>query len=483
MESIPARPDTFFRVSPAEPGKAQGFAIKRGDVEGVSLGANFYAPGVRQYLSRLGSNPATLQPLSAYVDLNPPLDISGLAAGDLVGFIPMPSVSDNATGEYVAMDRPLGEVRKGYTPFANGDILWAKITPSMQNGKSCIVDGLTNGVGFGSTEFHVIRVREPGVSAKFVLEFISQDSIREIATYSFAGSAGQQRVPSTFLQNLPFPALSWDLQQELIAVMDLARAERKAKLDEADALLAGLNDFVLEALELEFPERDPRQVFAVRHRDVKQRIDSHFHSPEFAQVQRALSYTSCQRLGSITTLSKETWRLQEHDQETFRYIEIATVKPNTGEAFWNEVPKSEAPSRARMQVRAGDLIVSLTRPHHGSIAHLGPEFEGCVASTGFAVIRGVAAHVDRDYLWCVLRTQICLLQMLQRSSGGNYPAITESELQNIMVPIPNDNIQKRIASEAVRRLNEARRLCTDAEEGWKVAKQWFEEQLVGSVSL
>ena len=482
MARLQAGPDTFFSVGPAEQGKPQCFAVKRGDVTGSPLGANFYVPDLRRYLTTLGSNPVATGPLSDYVDVNPSMEVSSLDPDALVGFIPMQAVSGSATGEYTVSDRPLEEVRTGYTPFSDGDVLWAKITPSMQNGKSCIVNGLPNGIGFGSTEFHVVRVRDTGVSARFVMEFLSQVSVRRIATYAFTGSAGQQRVPSTFLENLPFPKFSMSRQQELVAAMDAARVERKGKLEEADKLLAGLDYFILDALGLVLPTPEPTRVFAVRNQVVQQRFDSHFHSPEFAQVQQVLSQTQCEQLGKIATFSRETWRPQDHDQETFRYIEIANVDPKTGEAYWNSVPTSEAPSRARMRIRANDLIVSLTRPHHGSIAHLGPEFEGCVASTGFAVIRDVAARVHRDYLWCILRSRICLSQMRQRASGGNYPAITEAELRNIAVPVPEEDIQSHVSTEAIRRVEEARRLRSEAERGWQAAKRWFEVQLLGPIT-
>jgi very-short-patch-repair endonuclease len=82
-----------------------------------------------------------------------------------------------------------------------------------------------------------------------------------------------------------------------------------------------------------------------------------------------------------------------------------------------------------MFVREGNVIVSLTRPHHGSIAQIDATLDGCVASTGFAVLRSFNRNlITSDYLWTALRTQLCLQQMMQGSSGGNYPAITEDEL-------------------------------------------------------
>ena len=138
-----------------------------------------------------------------------------------------------------------------------------------------------------------------------------------------------------------------------------------------------------------------------------------------------------------------------------------------------------------MQVRTDDIIVSLTRPHHGSIAQLGPEFDGCIASTGFAVIRGVAEYINREYLWCALRAKFCLQQMRQRASGGNYPAITESELENVLIPVPDAETQGYVADEIGRRpqRGEARRLRGEAEAGWAEAKRQFEVQLLGDVDV
>ena len=310
------------------------------------------------------------------------------------------------------------------------------------------------------------------------MEFVSQEKLRQFAVYAFTGSAGQQRVPAAFLESLPLPALPLSRQHELVVAIDAARAERKAKLAEADALLAGVDDFLLGILRINLPNAVSRQVFAVGSQSIGKRVDPYFHLPKFARIQDALSEIHSEPLGSIAAFSKEIWRPENHENPTFRYIEISAVNPKTGEAQFNEVPTDKAPSRARMKVQADDIIVS-TRPHHGSIAHLGAEFEGCVASTGFAVIRDVVAHVRRDYLWSVLRAQFSLDQMIQRASGGNYPAITETELGNITVPVPSLETQDVIAAEVRNRHQQARRLREEVESGWQAAKQWFEEQLIG----
>ena len=401
MAGLPAGPDTFFSVDPAELAKPECFAVKRGDTEGSPLGGSSYAPVLRHYLSRLSSNPAASKPLSEYADINPPMNVLALGSDATVGFIPMPAVSNNATGEYAFAARPLNDVRKGYTFFANGDILWAKITPSMQNGKSCIVDKLPNGVGFGSTEFHVVRVRDAGVSAKLVLDFISQDSIRSIATRSFTGSAGQQRVPAAFLENLPFPKLSEAQQQEFVTVMDAARAERKAKLAEADALLAGMDDFVLDALGLAQPEKDSKRAFAVRLGQSREQgqLNADFYHPERIRALNELSnagmYMDLMSLVEVVNFERE---LVETPDEN--YLSLAHVESHTGEL----TDSQEKASGTALMFHADDVLFARLRPYLNKVYH--PEMNG-TCSTEFLVLRVKDRNtLLPEYLSTILRSRL-----------------------------------------------------------------------------
>lgn len=90
------------------------------------------------------------------------------------------------------------------------------------------------------------------------------------------------------------------------------------------------------------------------------------------------------------------------------------------------VSVSNAPSRAKMKTQDGDIVIALTRPHRGAIAQI--KESGVISSTGFSVIRKVVTQIDREWLLFVLLSNLSLQQMLQRSSGGNYPAIIEDPL-------------------------------------------------------
>ncbi|MBI3326067.1 MAG: N-6 DNA methylase [Nitrospinae bacterium] len=156
-----------------------------------------------------------------------------------VTFVPMTAV-DEETGTIIAPDvRPLFEVRRGYTYFAEDDVIWAKITPCMQNGKAAIARDLENGLGFGSTEFHVLR---PGgqVIPEWVFYYVRRPSFRKEATHHFTGSVGQQRVPVSFLENYEIPVPPLAEQRRIVERIEeiasrLAEARRLRNLAAVDA--------------------------------------------------------------------------------------------------------------------------------------------------------------------------------------------------------------------------------------------------------
>ena len=110
------------------------------------------------------------------------------------------SALDDVTGTIAhPQPRPYQEVSKGYTWFMDGDVIFARITPCMENGKSALAKKLFNGVGFGSTEFHVIR---PGnkILGEWIHFLTRSKEFRNDAASRFKGTAGQQRVPQSFLE-------------------------------------------------------------------------------------------------------------------------------------------------------------------------------------------------------------------------------------------------------------------------------------------
>lgn len=184
--------------------------------------------------------------LSEVAEINPRRPTLDFSEIELATFVPMEAV-DEVTGEIVrSVKRPFSQVKKGYTVFAENDVLFAKITPCMQNGKHALARGLIKKTGFGSTEFHVIRAGNE-IEPEWIHFFLRRKETLDTAIKSFTGSVGQQRVPAFFLENLeiPLPTIEHQLRiaahlKAQLAAVEEARQAAQAQLDEIELLPARL---------------------------------------------------------------------------------------------------------------------------------------------------------------------------------------------------------------------------------------------------
>ena len=175
---------------------------------------------------------AQLVPLSQAVEVNPKIDRSLLNDDLDVSFVPMAEVEALTGGIDVSTVRKYAEVKKGYTHFRDGDILFAKVTPCMENGKMAIARKLVNGIGFGSTEFHVLRPRA-GVDARYIYYFVSSQTFRKEASGHMTGAVGLRRVPGAYLDEQLIPLPDIGRQREIVAELE----KQFSRLDEAVANL------------------------------------------------------------------------------------------------------------------------------------------------------------------------------------------------------------------------------------------------------
>ena len=164
-----------------------------------------------------------LYALHEIATLNP--SRSNIPEHTLVSFIPMDAVSTDGqilyqkSGSYASF-------KKGFTPFIEGDILFAKITPCMENGKGCIATQLQNRIGFGSTEFHVVRPNS-SVNTKFLFFILQFRFFRQIAARHMTGSAGQRRVPISFLETYKIVLPPMSLQNQFADFVTKIEAQKE----------------------------------------------------------------------------------------------------------------------------------------------------------------------------------------------------------------------------------------------------------------
>lgn len=146
-----------------------------------------------------------------------------------VSFFPMASLSE-ITGEIVAPEiRTLRKVKNGFTNFSEGDVVFAKITPCMENGKSAIIGKLINDIGYGTTEFYVLRCGEE-LSNKYLHYIVRRKKFRDEAKLNMTGAVGQQRVPKKYMEDYTLNLPTFSEQTEIVRIIDdLLAKEQQAK--------------------------------------------------------------------------------------------------------------------------------------------------------------------------------------------------------------------------------------------------------------
>ena len=158
--------------------------------------------------------------LGSVCDINPKKSHDNrLCSGLEVSFVPMPAVTESGKIDATAI-KQFDEVKTGFTYFAENDVLFAKITPCMENGKGAVAKGLHNGIGFGSTEFHVIRPILDKTNPYWIYTLMAFPQFRVDAANNMTGSAGQRRVPASFLEDYCVAVPPIDLQNRFATFVE-----------------------------------------------------------------------------------------------------------------------------------------------------------------------------------------------------------------------------------------------------------------------
>ena len=321
----------------------------------------------------------------------------------------------------------------------------------------------------------LLKLKKELVSPYFLSAFLNS----ELAYVQFLRCLKGIGVPDLHLESIqeikvPLPNKA---KQDFIAEkFEDAFRIKLSREEEANNIVKGVDEIIAQKIGFEFPKVKLKNTFAVKVSAIESRLDPHFYLPNFKELLDNIKKTKYAYLGNLVEFSKETWNQKDGFQNEFPYIEISEIDLSSGKInSVSLVPIAEAPSRAKMVVRENDIMISTTRPHRGAISLIEKDKDGFIASTGFTILRNLkTSDISKEYLFYMLRTQICLLQMLQRSSGGSYPAITAEEVKNIYIPIPDKDIQQEIVNDIKAFIIQAEKLKEEAKAEFKKAKQEIE---------
>lgn len=205
--------------------------------------------------------------LSDLCRINPPKINTKQLSDDLeVSFFPMPALSA-VYGEITEpQTRRLQEVKKGFTNFIEGDVVFAKITPCMENGKSAVIGKLVNNIGYGTTEFYVLRCSDNLIN-RYLYHLLRSKSFRDEAKSTMTGAVGQQRVPKSFIEEYHIMTPPIDEQKEIVSLLDSEINDLQHSNDIAESVIDQIDTMkkavLARAFRGELGTNDPEEESAV----------------------------------------------------------------------------------------------------------------------------------------------------------------------------------------------------------------------------
>ncbi|MBN7769834.1 MULTISPECIES: restriction endonuclease subunit S [Marinobacter] len=357
--------------------------------------------------------------LTDFCDINPRLaQRAEMNADTPVSFIKMEDVSNNAVVRNVRV-APYGQVSKGFTSFQNGDVLVAKITPCFENGKGGFVQGLRNGVGFGSTEFHVLRARKDS-NSEFLYQFTNSEDFRLKGEANMTGSAGQRRVPTEYLKTLDviFPPLPE--QQKIAAILssvDDVIEKTRAQIDKLKHLKTGMMQELLTK---------GIGSGGVPHTEFKDSPVGRI--PVCWEVRKADDISDAIMVGVVI---KPT---QYYVDQGVPALRSANVRENG--LTMDNLKYFSAESNDRLhksKLRKGDLLTVRTG-YPGTTAVVTKEFEGCNCID--VVITRPSAEMDSDFLCLWVNSDHGKGQVLKAQGGLAQQHFNVGDMKNLLVPVP-----------------------------------------------
>jgi len=355
-----------------------------------------------------------------------------LAPDSEVSFVPMEDLGIGEKLFRVAQTKRLSEVEGSYTYFAEGDVLLAKITPCFENGKLGIARGLTNGVGFGSSEFIVFRPNVE-VDREWLYYWLSREAFRLEGATRMLGSVGHKRVAKDFIEGCEMPLPPLPEQRRIVGILDEALAEIAAAKAHA--------------------ERNRQNARAL--------FESHLHAvfshPGPGWAEKPFEDLIESNLIGLTRSSRE-----QGDDKRYPYVKMNHITRENRFDFSEYVKVDATPEEvARFALRAGDFLFNTRNSHElvgKSCIYEGPDDETVLFNNNIMRVRFRSGVEARFVLMAFSSREVAAELEAMKSGTTNVAAIYYKDLRTLKIPLPPVREQQRIANELDALAAETRRL-------------------------
>ena len=361
-----------------------------------------------------------------------------------ISFVRMAAVSESKPQFDSLEVRTLGEVRKGFTHFAEGDVVFAKITPCMENGKGAVATGLQNGIGCGTTELHVIRPLG-GIDSHYVYRFLAQSSVRRAAKENFTGTAGQARVPTSFIEELELPLAPLAEQRRIVVKLEKLLGQVDAcqqRLEKMPTLLKRFRQSVLAAacsgrLTADWREENAQESSCLTTMMETRPLPVIAEDEPLFDVPQSWKWF---RLGSLAVfINGDRGKNYPNKSE---YVSTGIPFINAGHILTDGTLCSESMyyltrekfnSLRSGKIKTGDLLYCL-RGTLGKTAIVDVLAEGAIASS--LIIVRVSDDLHRKFAFYFLTSRFGMELVQRFDNGSAQPNLSADSLKHYVIPLP-----------------------------------------------
>ena len=350
------------------------------------------------------------------------------------------------------------------------DILFARTGGTV--GKTYFYDGKIGDAVFAG---YCIRFRfdESKVIPKFVYWYTKTNAYEKWVN-GIQRPSGQPNINKEEYKSFEIILPSITIQQKIVEQMDASFLSWKDKSYKVDDILSSMSSFLFEKLNLSTIDYEERMCCAITLSNIieDKTFSAEYYHPERMAALNALKNNSSMitdRLSGVVNFNRKTVSTSDNSN----YLGLAGVETHTGELSGVQ----EEASGQAFAYEQGDILYGRLRPYLNKV--IVAEKSG-ICSTEFHVMRVIdTSAVLPEYVAAILRSDLTLSQTKHMMTGNTHPRISNDDIRNLYIPVPDITVQKEIVDELIKRRMEARRLKNEADQEWQEARKEFEKELLG----
>ncbi|MEM7029687.1 MAG: restriction endonuclease subunit S [Chloroflexota bacterium] len=329
----------------------------------------------------------------------------------------------------------------------------------------------------------VIKIRPREIISPHYLTAFLNSELGQMQIRQQVKGASITHIHLEDMRRLKIPLPPRDIQDRIAQLMQDAYAARQAKLAEAQRLLGGIDDNVLEGLNVDVSLINFEKKFTVQSSELnsKWRVENH----DIRGIETAL-LNGHFPVNQVNTFSVFVTDKIRPDTD-FKYIEIGSINTLTGEIITSELLTCNgitAPNNAQRQIREGDILISTRRPTRGAISVVPSSLDGEICTLFFSIIR-INADIEllAEYVAAFLRTDVGRLQIQRAITATTYPVISDADVSRFLVPVPPIEIQQAIIDDISERKKTFQKLQIEAQQIIDAAKAKVERLILDGETI